>query len=84
VVTELFKIKIKQYENLNIRVGCSVFLSCIACVSFDVFLWIPLHSVIADIGNNGPPPLVVAMKVCCTVFHTSVLTCLQIVGRSTY
>jgi hypothetical protein len=26
---------------------------CIGYVSYGVFPWIPLHSVIADIGNNG-------------------------------
>jgi hypothetical protein len=32
-----------------------MFIACIGYVSYGVFPWIPLHSVIADIVDNGQP-----------------------------
>jgi hypothetical protein len=60
VVRELFKIKKK--ERLCNQVMCSMFVAWIAHVTCGILPWIPLRSVLADIGNNlhtlpPPPPI---------------------------
>jgi hypothetical protein len=51
IVRKLIKMKSNpQYKNIYVIALCvSMFIACIGYVSF-------LHSVIADIGDNEPPP----------------------------
>jgi hypothetical protein len=50
--------KITKYKNLHVIALCvSMFIVDIVHVSYGIFSWIPIHSVIANIGVNWRPPL---------------------------
>lgn len=44
-----------------------MFITCIGSAFYLVLLQKPLHSVIADIINNRPPPLPIIMRVYCNL-----------------